>query len=215
LGEYLSLRQLGRLLKRDPSGLGRALKKLGVSTTSDGKFDKDEVLIALGPKISAAPVDGVDNQRESTPRGLHPPRSKVTTIEDAKLAVTLVKQVLREEGSVASVVDLEAARTAETILKARERWLKIEATSGRLVDREAVEREIFALARADRDRLMNWPSQIGPLLANELGVADIPKVIIGLEKYVRQHLKECSENVFEQSTKAGLERATRASNGAI
>lgn len=210
MGENLSLRQLGRLLRRDPSGLGRSLKKLGVSTTSDGKFDKDEVLTALGPKISAAPVDRVDNRRESTPGRLHSPQSKVTTIEDAKLAITLVKQVLREEGSVASVVDLEAARTAETILKARERWLKLEAASGRLVDSEAVKHEIFALARADRDRLLNWPSQVGPLLANELGVADIPKVIIGLEKYVRQHLMECSEKAFEKSTQEGLERATRA-----
>ncbi|TWI73788.1 hypothetical protein IQ16_01932 [Bradyrhizobium huanghuaihaiense] len=206
MGDLLSLRELAKAYGKDASGLGRKLKKLGISRKSDDKFDKEEVDAALRPKIGAN-VDMPSTSTRKSTTGLHPSAAPIATPEDAQRAVSLIKQILEQEGSAASVVDLNVARTAETILRARERHLRIEVASGRLVDGKTIEAEIFNIARQDRDAWLNWPAQVGPLLASELGIPEIPKVIITLEKHVRELLRQRSREAFEKAASAGLDRA--------
>jgi hypothetical protein len=107
-----------------------------------------------------------------------------------------------KRASKAGLIDFNATRTAELILKSRERWLRYEVDSGRLVDKATVEKQVFAFARQNRDALMNWPSQIGPLLAAELGVEQV-KLVILLENYVRRFLEETSQPEWRLKAEAG------------
>lgn len=82
----------------------------------------------------------------------------------------------------------EAQRFKENYL-AKLRQLEFEVKSGKLVDRAIVEKEVFALAREDRDAWQTWPAQVSPLMAADLGVDQV-RLAVALEKYVRQHLSE-------------------------
>lgn len=63
----------------------------------------------------------------------------VSTEDDAREAVSLIARVLREEGGAPiGVLGFDDARTAETILKARERALNIEAKQKRLIPADQV-----------------------------------------------------------------------------
>lgn len=95
---------------------------------------------------------------------------------------------------------LGTAKTNKEVMLGNLRALEYEQKAGRLVDKATVERRVFELARASRDGWVNWPSQVGPLIAHELGVGDIAKTIIVLEKYVREHLLERSQPTLRLSS---------------
>jgi phosphoribosyl-dephospho-CoA transferase len=67
----------------------------------------------------------------------------------------LIRGILESEGAAAGVVDFQAARTAELILKTRERALRMEVDQGRLCDVDAVYRGVSTLSRNQRDTLQN------------------------------------------------------------
>lgn len=97
------------------------------------------------------------------------------------------------DATIGATTALGTAKTNKEVMLGNLRALEYEQKAGRLVDRATVERRVFELARASRDGWANWPSQAGPLIAHELGVGDIAKTIIVLEKYVREHLLERSQ----------------------
>jgi hypothetical protein len=169
----------------------------------NGRYDLAAVQKALAENIEPSrqrrvhPAKRGSGERlgEQAKTGVNTPAAKpIATLADAAEAVQLIRHILEEEGvKVGAAVDFQGARTAELILKTRERWLKIEVEEGRLCDTQTVHSEAFRMARATRDQFQNWPSQVGALIANELGVADIPKVIIVLENYVRRFLTELTD----------------------
>jgi phage terminase Nu1 subunit (DNA packaging protein) len=115
------------------------------------------------------------------------------TINTPDDAVRLIRNLLREEGAPSEgPMQPSMVRNAETILKARAHYLKIEAQSGRLVDAATVHKKIFELARGERDALLNWPSRVVALIAAEIG-ADQVKLAVVLEKHVREYLAERAE----------------------
>ncbi len=83
------------------------------------------------------------------------------------------------------------ARAVKETYAAQLMRLQYQLRSGQLVDAEKVRAGVETFARQDRDRLMNWPAQNGPIMAAELGV-DPVKLTVMLEKYVRKHLEECA-----------------------
>jgi hypothetical protein len=85
----------------------------------------------------------------------------------------------------------EAQRRKEAAL-ARLRELEFEQKSGRLCDVAIVHSEVFAIARAERDALMNWPSRVAPLLAAEFGIDQV-RLAVSLERHIRQFLTERSD----------------------
>lgn len=92
----------------------------------------------------------------------------------------------------------EAQRLKENNLARKEgyqsllRKLEHEIRSGRLVDRERVEAQVFTASREDRDAWLNWPSRIAPLIAASLHV-DAVALAVELERHVREHLAERSD----------------------
>lgn len=87
---------------------------------------------------------------------------------------------------------LVQARTANEVLKAQHHKLKLARLKGELIDRAAALAHVFALARAERDAWLNWPTRIAAVIAAELGV-DAHTMHVVLEREVRAHLEELGD----------------------
>ena len=84
------------------------------------------------------------------------------------------------------------ARTANEVLKAQERRLRLQQMKGELVDRAKAVAQVFRLARDERDAWVNWPARVAAMIAAELEV-DSHQLHTVLERHVRDHLAELAE----------------------
>ena len=109
-------------------------------------------------------------------------------------AVGAVRETLREHGEPVSAGrhDLHAGRTANEVLKAQERRLRLQQMKGELVDRAKAVAQVFRLARDERDAWVNWPARVAAMMAAELEV-DPHQLHTVLERHVREHLAELAE----------------------
>ena len=110
-------------------------------------------------------------------------------------AVGVVRETLKEHGEpvpASGQMTFLKARTANEILKAQERTLKLQKMRGELVDRAKAGAHVFRLARQDRDAWLNWPARISAVMASSLGV-DPQALHAELERQVRSHLNDLNE----------------------
>jgi hypothetical protein len=102
-----------------------------------------------------------------------PPAPKLKPVPEA--AVTAVGDTLREQGLAAPVVGggttFLQAKTANEVLKAQERRIRLQKLKGELVDRARAETLMFRLAREERDAWVTWPARAAALMAAELTAA--------------------------------------------
>ncbi len=151
------------------------------------------VLLADG-SIDAAASDARRTQTTDPAkqrRGASPPMRPVP-----ETAVEAVNDTLREDGRPAPVaaggMTYLQARTANEVLKAQERRLRLQQLKGELVDRARAIALVFRLARQERDAWAGWPARVAAMMAAELG-ADAHGVQTVLESHVRAHLGELAE----------------------
>ena len=109
-------------------------------------------------------------------------------------AVGAVRDTLRESGEPVSAGNMTflQARTANEVLKAQERRVRLQRMKGELVDRAKAVAQVFKLARDERDAWVNWPARVAAIVAAELEV-DTHKLHTALERHVRDHLAELAE----------------------
>jgi hypothetical protein len=117
-------------------------------------------------------------------------------------ALGAVRDTLREHGeppaagapgsSPGQAMTFMQARTANEVLKAQERRLRLQRTKGELVDRAKAAAQVFRLAREERDAWLNWPARVAAMIAAELEV-DAHTLHTVLEGRVRDHLAELAE----------------------
>ena len=123
-----------------------------------------------------------------------PPEPKLKQVPEA--AVAAVGDTLREQGlavpAVGGGTTFLQAKTANEVLKAQERRIRLQKLKGELIERARALSLVFRLAREVRDAWGNWPARAAALMAADLGVepAAMQKV---LEKHVRAHLDELAE----------------------
>lgn len=131
-----------------------------------------------------------------------PATPKLMPVPDT--ALSAVGETLRDEGLPAPVsgggTTFLQARTANEVLKAQERKLKLAQLKGELIDRNRAVALVFRLAREERDAWVTWPARAAALMASELGVmiadhgalepAMMQKV---LEAHVRAQLERLAE----------------------
>jgi len=131
-----------------------------------------------------------------------PATPKLKPVPDT--ALSAVGETLRDEGLPAPVTGGSTtflqARTANEVLKAQERKLKLAKLKGELIDRDRAVGLVFRLAREERDAWVTWPARAAALMASELGVmiadhgslepAMMQKV---LEAHVRAQLESLAE----------------------
>ena len=127
----------------------------------------------------------------SSPKATAP---KMKPVPEA--AVAAVGETLRDEGLPAPVAGggttFLQAKTANEVLKAQERRLRLQKLKGELIDLARALSLVFRLARQERDVWVNWPARAAALMAADLGVepAAMQKV---LEKHVRAQLDDIAE----------------------
>ena len=81
------------------------------------------------------------------------------------------------------------ARTANEVLKAQERKMRLQKLKGELVDRARAIALVFRLARQERDAWAGWPARVAAMMAADLGIG-AHGVQTVLESHVRAHLAE-------------------------
>lgn len=125
---------------------------------------------------------------------LRPTGAKLKPVPDT--ALSAVGDTLRESGLPPPVTGggttFLQAKTANEVLKAQERRLKLQKLKNDLVDRARATALVFRLAREERESWVNWPARIAAVIAADLGVEAHAMQKI-LETHVRAHLTELAD----------------------
>lgn len=162
---------------------------------ADGSID------AIASDVRRAAMTDPAKQRGSKAAAA-PATPKLKPVPDT--ALSAVGETLRDEGLPTPVsgggTTFLQARTANEVLKAQERKLKLAQLKGELIDRNRAVGLVFRLAREERDAWVTWPARAAALMASELGVmiadhgalepAMMQKV---LEAHVRVQLESLAE----------------------
>ena len=184
-----SNRELARQLGVSETAVRRAEKAGRIRREADGAWDLARVKAAWAGNTDPAQQRGEpsagNGSRRSTRRAMKP-------VPEA--AVGAVRDTLREHGEpvVADAMTFMQARTANEVLKAQERRLRLQQMKGELVDRAKAVAQVFRLARDERDAWVNWPARVAAMMAADLEV-DAHKLHTVLERHVRDHLAELAE----------------------
>jgi hypothetical protein len=189
--EGVSRRELAKILGVSEGAVRKAIEAKRISVLPGGRLDPVAAREAWG-----ASTDPVRTKVRTEPKvrtGGTQRAAEVSTEAEARQAISLVARILAEEGAeAAGPVDFAKARTAELILKARQRSLDQAEQEGSLVNRAAAEAAFFAEARAIRDAWIAWPARIAVELADELGI-EPRHLTTALDREVRRHLAELGE----------------------
>ena len=156
--------------------------------------------------INAAASDARRVETTDPSKTRKAPAPKLKPVPEA--AVAAVGDTLREQGlavpAVGGSTTFLQAKTANEVLKAQERRIRLQKLKGELIERARALALVFRLAREERDSWVNWPARAAALMAAELSAscsdatgqqitvepAAMQKV---LEKHVRAHLDELAE----------------------
>ena len=131
-----------------------------------------------------------------------PKEPKLKPVPEA--AVSAVGDTLREQGLTAPAVGggttFLQAKTANEVLKAQERRIRLQKLKGELVDRARAETVMFRLARDERDAWVTWPARVAALMASELTAAlgDACEVEAALmQKVLKAHVRAQLDSLAE------------------
>ncbi|MCA3582417.1 MAG: elements of external origin [Methylocystis sp.] len=164
----------------------KAIASGRITVEDDGTIDPERADRAWGSSSDPAQVRPI---AKSPP----PPRGTPRPVPLA--AVEAVRETLRESGEPAPAagnMTFVQARTANEVIKAQERRIRLGKLKGDLVDRSRAVSTVFALARRERDAWVQWPARAAALIAAELQI-DPHRCEQVLEAHVRRHLAELSE----------------------
>lgn len=144
--------------------------------------------------IDAAASDA--RRRQATDPAMQRGRHNPSLRPVPEAAVGAVAETLREQGlpapQAAGGMTYLQARTANEVLKAQERKMRLQKLRGELVDRARAVAMVFRLARQERDAWAGWPARVAAMMAADLGIGAHAMQTI-LEAHVRQHLGELAD----------------------
>ena len=184
-----SNRELARQLGVSETAVRRAEKAGRIAREAGGSWDLAKVKAAWAGNTDPAQQRGEPSAGNGSRKAARP---AVKPVPEAALGA--VRETLREHGEPVSAggMTFMQARTANEVLKAQERRLRLQQMKGELVDRAKAVAQVFRLARDERDAWINWPARVAAVIAAELEV-DTHKLHIVLERQVREHLNELAE----------------------
>jgi hypothetical protein len=154
--------------------------------------------------INAAASDARRAEITDPSKTRKPPEPKLKPVPVPEAAVAAVGDTLREQGLTAPAVGggttFLQAKTANEVLKAQERRLRLQKLKNELVDRARAETLMFRLAREERDAWVTWPARAAALMTAELTAAlgdgrDVDAALMQkvLEAHVRAQLDSLAE----------------------
>jgi transcriptional regulator with XRE-family HTH domain len=178
-GRVVSQREVARRLGISHTTLQKAQRSGRIAPEPDGRWDVAKVRAQLAS--TADPARKTAAMATPTPPFQPPPRpaAKPTPI-DAPLPA------LDPPPSGASYHN---ARTANEVLKAQERKLRLEERKGKLVDKARALLLVHRLAKEERDAILGWPARVAAEMAAELGV-DAHRLQMMLDARLRELLAE-------------------------
>jgi hypothetical protein len=181
-----SNRELARQLGVSDTAVRRAEKAGRINRETDGVWDL--------AKVKAAWASNTDQAQQRPARSGRPMGNRRALKPVPEAAVGAVRDTLREHGEAvaAGAMTFMQARTANEVLKAQERRLRLQQMKGELVDRAKAVAQVFKLARDERDAWVNWPARVAAVMAAEIEI-DAHKLHTVLERHVRGHLAELAE----------------------
>ena len=152
--------------------------------------------------INAAASDARRAETTDPSKTRKPSAPKLKPVPEA--AVAAVGDTLREQGLTAPAIGggttFLQAKTANEVLKAQERRIRLQKLKGELVDRARAETLMFRLARDERDAWVTWPARVAALMASELTAAlgdpcEVEAALMQkvLEAHVRAQLDSLAE----------------------
>ena len=162
-----SNRKLADQLGVSETAVRRAEKAGRIRREPDGAWDLAKVKVAWASNTDEA---------QQRPFGSGRPPGKHRTLKPvSEAALGAVRDTLREHGepivaSPGQVMTFMQARTANEVLKAQERRVRLQRMKGELVDRAKAVAQVFRLARDERDAWVNWPARVAAMIAVELEV---------------------------------------------
>jgi hypothetical protein len=173
-----SNRALARHIGVSETAVRRAEKAGRIRREPDGAWDL--------ARVKALWASNTDRAQQRRQHGAMKP------VPEAALGA--VRDTLRESGEPVSAggMTFMQARTANEVLKAQERRVRLQRMKGELVDRAKAVAQVFRLARDERDAWINWPARVAAVMAAELEV-DQHRLHNVLERQVREHLNELAE----------------------
>ena len=153
-------------------------RQLGVSETAVRRAEKaGRISASRTARGTREGQGGVGGQHRSGAAAACPKRqaeraSSRTLKPVPEAALGAVRETLREHGEPISAggMTFMQARTANEVLKAQERRLRLQQMKGELVDRAKAVAQVFRLARDERDAWVNWPARVAAMIAAELEV---------------------------------------------
>lgn len=155
--------------------------------------------------INAAASDARRAETTDPSKTRTPPAPKLKPVPEA--AVAAVGDTLREQGLAAPAgsggMTFLQAKTANEVLKAHERRIRLQKLKGELVDRARAETLMFRLAREERDAWVTWPGRVAALMASEIAAAVDGEVEIGaavMQKVLETHVRAQLDSLAEVGT---------------
>jgi hypothetical protein len=181
-----SNRELARELGVSETAVRRAEKAGRIGREADGSWDL--------AKVKSAWAGNTDQTQQRPALSSEATGGRRTMKPVPEAAVGAVRDTLREHGEPVSAggMTFMQARTANEVLKAQERRVRLQRMKGELVDRARAVAQVFKLAREERDAWVNWPARVAAMMAAELEI-DTHKLHTVLERHVREHLGELAE----------------------
>jgi hypothetical protein len=181
-----SNRKLAQALGVSETAVRKALAAGRISRDPDGGFDVARVKRQWAGNTDAA---------QQRPAAKANPNLRPVPAA----ALQSVRETLRESGDPHCAEPIAAggptflqARTANEVLKAQERRLRLQRLKGELIDRARATAQVFTLARQERDAWVQWPARVAADLAAALGL-ETHTVQTALEAAVKAQLTELAE----------------------
>ncbi|PZR10394.1 MAG: elements of external origin [Azospirillum brasilense] len=174
-GRVASQREVARRLGISHTALQKAQRAGRIAPEADGAWDVE--------KVRARLTDSSDPVRKTAtlvqpavaaPRPASPP--PVAAIPPAADPLPRAAQNTFHD-----------ARTANEVLKAQERRLRLDERKGKLVDKARALLLVHRLAKEERDAILALPARVAAEMAAELGV-DVHQLQTMMDTRLRQHL---------------------------
>jgi transcriptional regulator with XRE-family HTH domain len=172
-GRVASQREVARRLGISHTALQKAERAGRIAPEADGGWDVEKVRTRLAEssdptrKTATLAAQRPAASLPATPPPVAPPRAV---------------DALPRAGNT-----FHDARTANEVLKAQERRLRLDERRGKLVDKARALMLVHRLAKEERDAILAWPARVAAEIAAELGV-DAHRLQTMMDQRLREHL---------------------------
>jgi hypothetical protein len=175
-GRVASQREVARRLGVSHTALQKAQRAGRIAPEADGAWDIEKVRARLAD--SSDPVRktaALAPTSPAAPRVAAPPPAVATLPQAADPLPRAAQNTFHD------------ARTANEVLKAQERRLRLDERKGKLVEKARALLLVHRLAKEERDAILAWPARVSAEMAAELGV-DAHRLQTMMDTRLRAHL---------------------------